>query len=126
MSGSLIFFFIVYGDHRYLHALTHSFPPRRSSDLTLLDHARTEPVADLGELLVRKFDQPRGQGEAAIQVLHVLVRHGALVAHVVIELGRSEEHTSELQSLMRISYAVFCLIKKTNKQNTLRHIDTGK
>src|SRR3546814_3960753 len=34
------------------------------------------------------------------------------------ESGRSEEHTSELQSLMRISYAVFCLIKKktTNKQ----------
>src|SRR3546814_7674397 len=31
--------------------------------------------------------------------------------------GRSEEHTSELQSLMRISYAVFCL-KKKNKQQT--------
>src|SRR3546814_2429060 len=31
------------------------------------------------------------------------------------ELGRSEEHTSELQSLMRISYAVFCLKKKTNR-----------
>src|SRR3546814_10518721 len=31
-------------------------------------------------------------------------------------LGRSEEHTSELQSLMRISYAVFCL--KTKKNNT--------
>src|SRR3546814_12877019 len=31
-------------------------------------------------------------------------------------LGRSEEHTSELQSLMRISYAVFCL-KKKKKQN---------
>src|SRR3546814_10436986 len=30
---------------------------------------------------------------------------------------RSEEHTSELQSLMRISYAVFCLKKQTNKQN---------
>src|SRR3546814_5674229 len=29
---------------------------------------------------------------------------------------RSEEHTSELQSLMRISYAVFCLTKKKNKQ----------
>src|SRR3546814_5253848 len=29
---------------------------------------------------------------------------------------RSEEHTSELQSLMRISYAVFCLKKKTNKR----------
>src|SRR3546814_9953542 len=30
--------------------------------------------------------------------------------------GRSEEHTSELQSLMRISYAVFCLTKKTNRK----------
>src|SRR3546814_5591416 len=30
---------------------------------------------------------------------------------------RSEEHTSELQSLMRISYAVFCLKKKKNKKN---------
>src|SRR3546814_3047239 len=35
---------------------------------------------------------------------------------VVAELARSEEHTSELQSLMRISYAVFCL-KKKNKHN---------
>src|SRR3546814_7580782 len=32
--------------------------------------------------------------------------------------GRSEEHTSELQSLMRISYAVFCLKKKTTTNNT--------
>src|SRR3546814_6607435 len=31
-------------------------------------------------------------------------------------VARSEEHTSELQSLMRISYAVFCLKKKKNKQ----------
>src|SRR3546814_15115898 len=31
---------------------------------------------------------------------------------------RSEEHTSELQSLMRISYAVFCLKKKNTNQNT--------
>src|SRR3546814_4557832 len=37
-----------------------------------------------------------------------------LVVHVV-RLGRSEEHTSELQSLMRISYAVFCLKKKTTR-----------
>src|SRR3546814_3422863 len=34
------------------------------------------------------------------------------------ECGRSEEHTSELQSLMRISYAVFCLKKKTNENTT--------
>src|SRR3546814_2712433 len=36
--------------------------------------------------------------------------------------ARSEEHTSELQSLMRISYAVFCLKKKTN---THTHISTS-
>src|SRR3546814_7545655 len=35
--------------------------------------------------------------------------------------GRSEEHTSELQSLMRISYAVFCLKKKKN--NTERQVN---
>src|SRR3546814_4985826 len=38
---------------------------------------------------------------------------------VALQLTRSEEHTSELQSLMRISYAVFCLKKKHNR-NTYR------
>src|SRR3546814_7234035 len=38
-------------------------------------------------------------------------------------VGRSEEHTSELQSLMRISYAVFCLKKKTTTtKNTTQYI----
>src|SRR3546814_654526 len=37
-------------------------------------------------------------------------------------VGRSEEHTSELQSLMRISYAVFCLKKKrTTNKHTTKH-----
>src|SRR3546814_5086618 len=36
-------------------------------------------------------------------------------------LGRSEEHTSELQSLMRISYAVFCLKKKKKKNKKEKH-----
>src|SRR3546814_4375331 len=34
---------------------------------------------------------------------------------------RSEEHTSELQSLMRISYAVFCLKKKNKERDTTQH-----
>src|SRR3546814_5954569 len=37
---------------------------------------------------------------------------------------RSEEHTSELQSLMRISYAVFCLKKKTTKNTKKKKIDS--
>src|SRR3546814_8720415 len=36
---------------------------------------------------------------------------------------RSEEHTSELQSLMRISYAVFCLKKKKLQKNYIHHIE---
>src|SRR3546814_9503243 len=40
-------------------------------------------------------------------------------------IPRSEEHTSELQSLMRISYAVFCLKKKKQQKYTLdNHLDT--
>src|SRR3546814_8071401 len=41
---------------------------------------------------------------------------GRILALLVLAVVRSEEHTSELQSLMRISYAVFCLKKK--KHNT--------
>src|SRR3546814_9100502 len=46
-----------------------------------------------------------------IKVTATCVRVPVFVGH-----SRSEEHTSELQSLMRISYAVFCLTKKTNKK----------
>src|SRR3546814_3445976 len=45
-----------------------------------------------------------------------MMRKGA-PARVMTVPGRSEEHTSELQSLMRISYAVFCLTKKTQHNN---------
>src|SRR3546814_3219801 len=41
-------------------------------------------------------------------------------------VSRSEEHTSELQSLMRISYAVFCLKKKTNQITTLQRLAKSK
>src|SRR3546814_10184429 len=46
-----------------------------------------------------------------------------VVGQAGIAAGRSEEHTSELQSLMRISYAVFCLKKKKyrNKKNRDQH-----
>src|SRR3546814_6039648 len=53
---------------------------------------------------------------------HLPVFHGEVLKYLIFSsatLGeRSEEHTYELQSLMRISYAVFCLKKKTETQNT--------
>src|SRR3546814_6070954 len=42
------------------------------------------------------------------------LRQGAASRPQLRRIARSEEHTSELQSLMRISYAVFCLKKKKN------------
>src|SRR3546814_3966447 len=53
-------------------------------------------------------------GKIALQILHA-GRYGYSPLSVsASRIKRSEEHTSELQSLMRISYAGFCLKKKTN------------
>src|SRR3546814_10522367 len=52
----------------------------------------------------------------AVGVVQVEVERTAVVADQFRQLVRSEEHTSELQSLMRLTYAVFCLKKKKNKQ----------
>src|SRR3546814_1068855 len=61
--------------------------------------------------LVNALEQEKAKGKTG-QIANRLV-HSDLVI-----LDRSEEHTSELQSLMRISYAVFCLKKK--KQNNIK------
>src|SRR3546814_2376161 len=55
-------------------------------------------------------------------IFHVELSDGHIGAWVAIEwhqVRRSEEHTSELQSLMRISYAVFCLKKKMIHPSTV-------
>src|SRR3546814_7080173 len=57
------------------------------------------------------------QVAAAHPVAQPLLPRRPVARQVRHDLGRSEEHTSELQSLMRISYAVFCL--KTKKKTTL-------
>src|SRR3546814_4485424 len=51
----------------------------------------------------------------------ILLRAGDRIPVDAIVLERSEEHTSELQSLMRISYAVFCLKKKTYERRMLSY-----
>src|SRR3546814_4638729 len=47
--------------------------------------------------------------------IELLGRPEAMMEAILAAAARSEEHTSELQSLMRISYAVFCLKKKKEK-----------
>src|SRR3546814_4583024 len=60
------------------------------------------------ERLRRRYRKTRRAEEQWIAPLATALQHG----HIVYLVGRSEEHTSELQSLMRNSYAVFCLKKK--------------
>src|SRR3546814_3452405 len=53
-------------------------------------------------------------------VLHDTYEDGGITIEYIEEHFRSEEHTSELQSLMRISYAVFCLKKKKRKHKQIK------
>src|SRR3546814_9534931 len=61
----------------------------------------------------------------AVVALVVPVLAGFLILDDVDAHFRSEEHTSELQSLMRISYAVFCLKKKNNKHRYMTSVDNS-
>src|SRR3546814_3949060 len=88
-------------------------PPRSTRTDTLFPYTT----------LFRSIATHRGGKEPPRRIAHLHVfrvaRETALVDRIPdLSQGRSEEHTSELQSLMRISYAVFCLKKKkSNKQN---------
>src|SRR3546814_1553144 len=92
-------------------------PPRSTRTDTLFPYTtlfrserctRHRPDADHR----RHLYSPNADG-CVLQYIWNNFRRGRVRKHV-----RSEEHTSELQSLMRISYAVFCLKKKTTKDNT--------
>src|SRR3546814_12204483 len=90
---------------------------------TLARPARTVS-RELREGVAAILDQVRARGDAALRELTLRLdgadledlfvdkREFALAEFAVAPALRSEEHTSELQSLMRISYAVFCLKKK--------------
>src|SRR3546814_5121448 len=99
------FFFECDGEHRDLPVLTHSFPTRRSSDL---GRARSGGI-------MRGRKKPGTPAMATQAALH-----SSTSSRRRSPRHRSEEHTPELQSLMRISYAVFCLKKKTNTKTQHR------
>src|SRR3546814_1403390 len=111
-----MFFFSLYSVHRGRRLLTRSCPTRRSSDLgtgqCVADPRRAGPT--YGKYAVTDYDDATGtvisgsttgQGAFAVDAPRTSMRRKK----------RSEEHTSELQSLMRISYAVFCVKKKNAK-----------
>src|SRR3546814_10641670 len=124
-------YFYIYYLHQNLNVRTISFPTLRSSHLApgsdamlaldpadgsragAHDHALGRHLATLEALHAFKQGAAgdAGRGEDAVALGEIVQRIDA------VEIVRSEEHTSELQSLMRISYAVFCLKKKKNKNN---------
>src|SRR3546814_9978102 len=73
--------------------------------------------------LEREVDRPIGilQDLQGPKIRVGTIRDGKIVVEAGETIRRSEEHTSELQSLMRISYAVFCLKKKTNTTHITSH-----
>src|SRR3546814_7904933 len=100
---------------------------RRGLDLEHIALARLDPLAERQGRGAEEMDMHvAGAAEQAIFEMMVL-EVGDAVRHIrfarqkgLFPQRRSEEHTSELQSLMRISYAVFCLKKKKKtscKQN---------
>src|SRR3546814_4096209 len=73
----------------------------------------------------RSRSRPGGAGPPPVR--RPPVRHGRQArrtSHGRAASRRSEEHTSELQSLMRISYAVFCLKKKKHQAHRQHHTST--
>src|SRR3546814_6659601 len=103
--------------------MTHSVPTRRSYDLFNRCDLRVRPAPIRMEACEKIVHRQRGRKHVYaddgrppdlhpldIFVLNLLSRSLGIAR--VEFLGRSEEHTSELQSLMRTSYDVFCLKQK--------------
>src|SRR3546814_2022218 len=92
-------------------------PPRSTRTDTLFPYTTLfRSGSGEHEAAAAVLTQPRGQ---LVEVPELAQRHAELEEAEVVDRQervpagvRSEEHTSELQSLMRISYAVFCLKKK--------------
>src|SRR3546814_20666382 len=102
----MLFFSERKSDHRDLPLRTHTFPTRRPSCLQCIDHSvedglRIDRQFRLVELEVNAVQHNRVANNTTGKI-------DALAGFRRLARRRSEEHTSELQSTMRNSYAVFC------------------
>src|SRR3546814_1970915 len=92
-------------------------PPRSTRPDTRLPYTtpfRSAPTREAMAILSDKWIRDAARTQGMIEPFVEAQRRDGCISY------RSEEHTSELQSLMRISYAVFCLKKKTKTKH--RHL----
>src|SRR3546814_4756642 len=93
----------------------------RSEDISVpknsIENLSITPKKTLSQRLAESSD-PRATPPTGKEAISALMKVGLVAVNAVV---RSEEHTSELQSLMRISYAVFCLKKKNNTLRSSEH-----
>src|SRR3546814_2572837 len=98
-----------------------SAPLPETNQRTAIISKGTLEVRQDRQILVFVRENWTGGGQRPVNAdLRTIPMHPAVAFRCVI-IGRSEEHTSELQSLMRISYAVFCLTKN-NRKKTMNNI----
>src|SRR3546814_7632783 len=109
-------------NHAQQHGLSLARVARCQEGGNRIEH--DEPGLELDDLThhhrevhLQSVQRRSGRDIAQQTRFHPLLQIDADRAPVAdgLEFGRSEEHTSELQSLMRLSYAVFCLKKKKKK-----------
>src|SRR3546814_4136005 len=116
LSLLLILFFLMIRRPPRSTRTTHSFPTRRSSDLK-------RPYVRSAKLACPRGKQGTGAAPpefcrgTPLPLIGIAAGIASRLGQVISFRNRSEEHTSELQSLMRISYAVFCLKKKNTSLN---------
>src|SRR3546814_5273296 len=105
-------------------------PPRSTRTDTLFPYptlfrscTATKPLDEFGSH-VRMRDGRQSQCKPCIRKDSIRRKGGGRLLAQRLMRERSEEHTSELQSLMRISYAVFCLKKKIKNHKRKTYITT--
>src|SRR3546814_5506719 len=107
----------------HAHSLDISgFTIRRGSEkFTLQDIPVSQilPEAARSDIVIRTYERDEDERSTYLEIDFEIREYDERVRiHFRAVENRSEEHTSELQSLMRISYAVFCLKKKKKEYNT--------
>src|SRR3546814_5393200 len=97
-------------------------PATAQTEAPPAEQAAQEEQVPVGDIVVtaRRVSESLQTMPVAVTAVtgDALVARGVSDVSAIQKIARSEEHTSELQSLMRTSYAVFCLNKKNNNSNT--------